>query len=124
MQELFLAAGRIWPGMSKDVHLYVKSCQKCVVGKTPELAAHAPLEHVCTSEPVSGTPDVITTSENFSCDQSSSEPEHTSGPENGSESLPVFEVDASSFVQESDIRPIPVICTQSTCGCLPLHDTT
>ncbi|KAG1930478.1 retrotransposable element [Pimephales promelas] len=42
-----------WPGTSEDIELCVKNCQRCVVGKTPEPDARAPLEHVRrTSEPM------------------------------------------------------------------------
>ncbi len=52
-RTLSLAVERFfWPGMSKDIMLYVKNCQRCVVGKTPEPNARAPLEHIRTSEPM------------------------------------------------------------------------
>lgn len=52
-RTLSLATGRFfWPGMSKDVQMYVKNCQRCVVGKTPEPEARAPLESIHTSEPM------------------------------------------------------------------------
>ncbi len=51
--SLSLAVERLfWPGMSKDIKLYVKNCQRCVVGKTPEPDARAPLERIWTSEPM------------------------------------------------------------------------
>lgn len=52
-RTLFLAAERFfWPGMKKDIKLYVKNWQRCVVGKTPEPDAREPLEHIRTSEPM------------------------------------------------------------------------
>lgn len=49
MQELSLAAVRFfWPGMSEDVQMYVKNCQRCVFGKIPEPDAHATLENIQT----------------------------------------------------------------------------
>ncbi len=52
-RTLFLAAERFfWPGMKKDIKLYVKNWQRRVVGKTPEPDAREPLEHIRTSEPM------------------------------------------------------------------------
>lgn len=52
-RTLSLAAERFfWPGMSKDIKSYVKNCQRCIVGKTPEPDARAPLERIRTSEPM------------------------------------------------------------------------
>ncbi|KAL1277158.1 hypothetical protein QQF64_023831 [Cirrhinus molitorella] len=46
-RTLSLAAERLfWLGMNKDIKLYVKNCQRCAVGKTPEPDARAPLEPI------------------------------------------------------------------------------
>lgn len=41
-----------WSGMERDVVNYVQSCQRCIVGKTPEPHSHAPLKNIVTSEPM------------------------------------------------------------------------
>ncbi len=41
-----------WIGMQKDIDDYVKNCRRCVVGKTSEPNACAPLESIRTSEPL------------------------------------------------------------------------
>uniref|UniRef100_A0A8C5H551 Gypsy retrotransposon integrase-like protein 1 n=1 Tax=Gouania willdenowi TaxID=441366 RepID=A0A8C5H551_GOUWI len=41
-----------WVGMKRDVVNYVRRCERCVVGKTPEPEARAPLENIQTSEPM------------------------------------------------------------------------
>ncbi|KAI4872904.1 hypothetical protein NFI96_001931 [Prochilodus magdalenae] len=41
-----------WTGMNTDVTYYVKHCQRCILGKTPEPDARAPLENIRTSEPM------------------------------------------------------------------------
>lgn len=41
-----------WFNMEKDVHSYVRNCQRCVLSKTPEPAARAPLENIKTSDPL------------------------------------------------------------------------
>lgn len=38
--------------MIKDIDDYVKNCHRCVVGKTSEPNACAPLESIRTSEPL------------------------------------------------------------------------
>uniref|UniRef100_A0A8C7YJD4 Integrase catalytic domain-containing protein n=1 Tax=Oryzias sinensis TaxID=183150 RepID=A0A8C7YJD4_9TELE len=38
--------------MEKDIRTYVKCCQRCVVGKSPEPAARAPLESIKSSAPM------------------------------------------------------------------------
>lgn len=41
-----------WPDMEKDVRAYVRCCQRCVVGKSLEPAACAPLESIKSSAPM------------------------------------------------------------------------
>lgn len=52
-RTLSLARQRFfWIGMKRDVDDHVKNCHRCVVGKTPEPNACAPLENIRTSEPM------------------------------------------------------------------------
>lgn len=52
-RTLSLARQRFyWPNMESDVRSYVKCCQRCVVGKSPEPAARAPLESIKSSAPM------------------------------------------------------------------------
>lgn len=52
-RTLSLAGQRFfWIGMKKDIDDYVKNCRRCVVGKTSEPNACAPLESIRTSEPL------------------------------------------------------------------------
>ncbi|XP_035984622.1 uncharacterized protein LOC118558239 [Fundulus heteroclitus] len=52
-RTLSLASERFfWTGMGKDVVAHVKHCQRCILGKTPEPAASAPLENIRTSAPM------------------------------------------------------------------------
>ncbi|KAL0152835.1 hypothetical protein M9458_051856, partial [Cirrhinus mrigala] len=52
-RTLSLARQRFfWIGMKKDIDDYVKNCRRCVVGKTSEPNACAPLESIRTSEPL------------------------------------------------------------------------
>ena len=41
-----------WSGMERDVKNYVRTCQRCIVGKTPEPHSRAPLKNIVTSEPM------------------------------------------------------------------------
>ena len=41
-----------WPQMGRDIKEYVKCCQRCILAKTPEPAARAPLESIRTSAPM------------------------------------------------------------------------
>lgn len=41
-----------WTGMAHDIVHYVRNCQRCVVGKTPEPLVRAPLENIHTTEPM------------------------------------------------------------------------
>ncbi|KAI5616605.1 hypothetical protein C0J50_23850, partial [Silurus asotus] len=41
-----------WPGMERDVRDYVKTCTRCVLSKTPEPAARAPLASIKTFAPL------------------------------------------------------------------------
>lgn len=41
-----------WSGMERDVVNHVQSCQRCIVGKTPEPHSRAPLRNIVTSEPI------------------------------------------------------------------------
>ena len=41
-----------WPQMEKDIKDYVKCCQRCILAKTPEPSARAPLESIRTSAPM------------------------------------------------------------------------
>lgn len=38
--------------MENDIANHVQRCERCVVAKTPEPAAHAPLENIQTSSPM------------------------------------------------------------------------
>lgn len=52
-RTLSLASERFFlTGMQRDVMSYVKHCQRCIVGKTPEPHARAPLETIRTSAPM------------------------------------------------------------------------
>ncbi|KAJ8381188.1 hypothetical protein SKAU_G00019660, partial [Synaphobranchus kaupii] len=52
-RTLHLARQRFfWPKMEQDVKEYVKCCRRCVVAKTPEPSARAPLESITTSAPM------------------------------------------------------------------------
>ncbi|XP_030592555.1 uncharacterized protein LOC115785199 [Archocentrus centrarchus] len=52
-RTLSLARQRFfWSGMEKDVRDHVKNCQRCVLSKTPEPSARAPLENIKTSAPL------------------------------------------------------------------------
>ncbi|CAI5657640.1 unnamed protein product [Oreochromis niloticus] len=52
-RTLYLARHRFyWPGMAKHVSEYVRCCRRCVVSKSPEPEARAPLENIRTSEPL------------------------------------------------------------------------
>lgn len=52
-RTVFLARQRFhWLGLSKDVAEYVRCCRQCVVSKSPEPEARAPLENIRTSEPL------------------------------------------------------------------------
>lgn len=52
-RTLSLARERFfWVGMEKDITNHVRQCERCVVGKTPEPDACAPLENIQTSEPM------------------------------------------------------------------------
>ena len=49
-RTLHLARQRFfWPQMERDIKDYVKCCQRCILAKTPEPAARAPLESIHTS---------------------------------------------------------------------------
>lgn len=41
-----------WPGMERDVQSYVRCCERCVLAKTPEPSARAPLESIKTTSPM------------------------------------------------------------------------
>ncbi len=41
-----------WPRMERDIREYVKCCQRCILAKTPEPSARAPLENIRTSAPM------------------------------------------------------------------------
>lgn len=41
-----------WPRMELDVKDYVKCCQRCILAKTPDPSARAPLESIRTSAPM------------------------------------------------------------------------
>ncbi len=41
-----------WPGMTKDVEDYVKSCHRCIVHKTPVPTQQASLVPITSSEPL------------------------------------------------------------------------
>uniref|UniRef100_A0A8C9Z8Y8 Gypsy retrotransposon integrase-like protein 1 n=1 Tax=Sander lucioperca TaxID=283035 RepID=A0A8C9Z8Y8_SANLU len=52
-RTLYLTRQRFfWHGLEKDVKEYVKCCRRCVLSKTPEPAARAPLENIITTEPL------------------------------------------------------------------------
>ncbi|XDV15563.1 hypothetical protein PO909_015619 [Leuciscus waleckii] len=52
-RTLSLARQRFfWTGMEHDIINHVRNCFRCVVGKTPEPNDRAPLESICTSEPM------------------------------------------------------------------------
>lgn len=52
-RTLYLARQRFyWSGLEKDVRGHVKSCKRCVLSKTPEPEARAPLENIVTTEPL------------------------------------------------------------------------
>lgn len=41
-----------WPKMEQDIKYYVKCCQRCILTKSPEPSARAPLESIRTSAPM------------------------------------------------------------------------
>uniref|UniRef100_A0A8C1HXU3 Gypsy retrotransposon integrase-like protein 1 n=1 Tax=Cyprinus carpio carpio TaxID=630221 RepID=A0A8C1HXU3_CYPCA len=41
-----------WPKMEHEIREYVKCCKRCILAKTPEPAARAPLESIQTSAPM------------------------------------------------------------------------
>lgn len=52
-KTLYLARQRFfWPKMESDIKEYVKCCQRCILAKTPEPSARAPLESIRTSAPM------------------------------------------------------------------------
>ncbi|XP_052469952.1 uncharacterized protein LOC128026725 [Carassius gibelio] len=52
-RTLYLTRRRFyWQGMEKDVRQYVRCCRRCVVSKSPEPEARAPLESIRTSRPL------------------------------------------------------------------------
>lgn len=52
-RTLSLARQRFyWSDMERDIRDYVKCCQRCVFGKSPEPAARAPLESIKSSAPM------------------------------------------------------------------------
>uniref|UniRef100_A0A3Q3JX63 Gypsy retrotransposon integrase-like protein 1 n=1 Tax=Monopterus albus TaxID=43700 RepID=A0A3Q3JX63_MONAL len=52
-RTLYLARQRFyWPDMKKDIRTYVRQCQRCTLGKSPEPAARAPLESIRSSAPM------------------------------------------------------------------------
>jgi hypothetical protein len=52
-RTLSLARERFfWAGMETDIVNHVRRCERCIVGKTLEPAARAPLESIHTSEPM------------------------------------------------------------------------
>ncbi len=52
-RTLYLARQRFyWTGMEKDVRDYVQHCQPCLISKSPEPAARAPLESVKSTRPL------------------------------------------------------------------------
>ncbi|KAF7669952.1 hypothetical protein LDENG_00105440 [Lucifuga dentata] len=52
-RTLSLARQRFyWPDMEKDIRTYVRHCQRCVLGKSPEPAARAPLENIISTTPM------------------------------------------------------------------------
>ena len=52
-RTLYLCRQRFyWQGMEGDVKQYVKCCRRCVISKSPEPEARAPLESITTSRPL------------------------------------------------------------------------
>lgn len=52
-RTLHLARQRFfWPNMERDIIEYVRCCPRCVLAKTPEPAARAPLESIKTTAPM------------------------------------------------------------------------
>lgn len=52
-RTLSLARQRFyWPNMESDIREYVRCCQRCVVAKSPDPAARAPLESIKSSYPM------------------------------------------------------------------------
>jgi hypothetical protein len=52
-RTLALARQRFfWPAMERGIKEYVRCCQRCVLAKTPEPAARAPLESIKTCSPM------------------------------------------------------------------------
>lgn len=52
-RTLHLARQRfLWPNMVRDVKSYVRCCARCVLAKTPEPSARAPLESIKTTSPM------------------------------------------------------------------------
>lgn len=52
-RTLHLARQRFfWPNMERDVKNYVRCCERCVLAKTPEPSARAPLESIKTTSPM------------------------------------------------------------------------
>uniref|UniRef100_A0A3B1IUQ7 Gypsy retrotransposon integrase-like protein 1 n=1 Tax=Astyanax mexicanus TaxID=7994 RepID=A0A3B1IUQ7_ASTMX len=52
-RTLHLARQRFfWPRMEGDIRQYVRCCERCILAKTPEPAARAPLESIVTSAPM------------------------------------------------------------------------
>lgn len=52
-RTLHLARQRFfWSKMERDIREYVRCCERCVLAKTPEPAARAPLESIKTSAPM------------------------------------------------------------------------
>lgn len=52
-RTLSLARQRFyWPDMERDVRTHVRCCRRCVVAKSPEPAARAPLESIKSSAPM------------------------------------------------------------------------
>lgn len=50
-QTLYLTKQRFyWIGLARDVREYVQHCRRCVVSKSPEPEARAPLKNIRTSE--------------------------------------------------------------------------
>ncbi|XP_025759064.1 uncharacterized protein LOC112843922 [Oreochromis niloticus] len=53
VRTLHLARQRFfWPNMERDVKEHVRCCGRCILAKTPEPAARAPLESIKTSAPM------------------------------------------------------------------------
>ncbi|XP_035987301.1 uncharacterized protein LOC118560421 [Fundulus heteroclitus] len=52
-RTIYLARQRFfWPKMEHHIRNYVKCCQRCILAKTPEPSARAPLESIRTSAPM------------------------------------------------------------------------